>query len=869
MAVIGLSTATVGALPTGTATLSGVVTGAASPVSGADVSLCPSDGGDCPVIQTGAQGGYAFDGIPDGEYTLSVSPPSSAPYLLPAVDLAVSVNGDTGRDVALTSGGRLSFTVTLPNGGGAAAEQPVTVCRTSPSGADACPAIAWTGTTDAAGAAETIALLPGDYSVRAGYNGPSTYPRASSATVTASTTASVPLVLVAPASLTGIVRGADGSPLPGASVAISAPGLLGSNATTDGNGRYSIASVQPGTYGGTVSPPSGSLLGSVPFADLVVGEGAAVTQDFALQERAAIYAASSSSVGPTSSGGVGACLVPGEPRLVVDGGLTRLDCGDGNTGPALTFTFGHVELAAGAYNVRNAYVVSGAVVSSPVVRVDLAPAQAVACTFVAGAPGSGTCDPAADGSWVFATVTDAQGVPFVSNGGVAVCNGTFSETSNPNALCSGAVSAFAIADAVGHTRLGPFPPGSTGVRGFHTVFSGSITTTWNTATSVTLTGGTDQTCTALVPGSTGCTAGTPAWAGRVPALTIAGTVTGNLGTTAVVVACRGSADPDPVWPGSGNACGTGAMATANVDLATGAYVVRNGSQSLAPGTYHLRPYATVNAALVAGTSNTVSLTTASLTGVGLTFGPPNVTTVTPVTGSDPVAITYPVGSVLTDVAIAPPPAELPVGATAFPAGVIGFSLTLATGQSSGDVTLTMPVGATPDAYWKLVDGVWTKMPTSGPGSYVTFSGDTVTLHLVDNDDFDTDPTVGVIGDPGGPSYSFKSTGFRAPIVLPTTRMKVGSRLPVKWRVTNALGTPSGDPTSFTSLTVTAPAASCGAGTLSTLADNAAALRYNGSGEWQFDWKTPTAKSAVGKCSTISLQLNDGMPAHTVNVQFTK
>ena len=55
-------------------------------------------------------------------------------------------------------------------------------------------------------------------------------------------------------------------------------------------------------------------------------------------------------------------------------------------------------------------------------------------------------------------------------------------------------------------------------------------------------------------------------------------------------------------------------------------------------------------------------------------------------------------------------------------------------------------GTNPNSYLKLQAGSWVDV------SYqATFAGDTVTLHLADGDPFDTDPTPGVIGDPGGPA----------------------------------------------------------------------------------------------------------------------
>jgi hypothetical protein len=130
----------------------------------------------------------------------------------------------------------------------------------------------------------------------------------------------------------------------------------------------------------------------------------------------------------------------------------------------------------------------------------------------------------------------------------------------------------------------------------------------------------------------------------------------------------------------------------------------------------------------------------------------NVTSLLGTDGVTPITIAGPSGTTLTGVSVSAPPGSPapPAGAT-LPAGVLAFGVQLATGNTTADVVEYLPSGTNPNAYYKLRKGAWVDFTAN-----TTIVGDTVTLHLVDNDSFDTDPTVGVIGDPGAPVVADKT-----------------------------------------------------------------------------------------------------------------
>ena len=212
---------------------------------------------------------------------------------------------------------------------------------------------------------------------------------------------------------------------------------------------------------------------------------------------------------------------------------------------------------------------------------------------------------------------------------------------------------------------------------------------------------------------------------------------------------------------------------------------------------------------------------------------------------------------LSGVGAAAAPPDLPAGVD-LPLGVLGFSVDLPDGASTATVRLHLPPGTDAVAYFKQLpaSGDWVEYPNA------TVVGDTVTLDLVDNDEFDHDPTVGVIGDPGGPVI-----GFLSPIRIgAVNRVKAGRTVPVKWRLTDENGSPVSEPSSFTGLSSVAHGCDGLSTGGSVLADGSgtSGLQHLGDGSWQYNWKT--GKTWNG-CRTLTLVLSNGI-TYRAEFQFT-
>jgi hypothetical protein len=202
----------------------------------------------------------------------------------------------------------------------------------------------------------------------------------------------------------------------------------------------------------------------------------------------------------------------------------------------------------------------------------------------------------------------------------------------------------------------------------------------------------------------------------------------------------------------------------------------------------------------------------------------------------------------------PPPAQLPLG-------IFGFTVTLPEGETTADVELVFPTGTNPTGYYKLRGGAWVDFTSN-----VIIDGDRVVLHLVDNDAFDTNPALGVIGDPGGPAVGFQFTGFADPLHDDVANeAKAGTTVPLKWRITDANGIGVSDPASFVSVTsVGGPCDATGTGATGTFSGRSG-LQYLGDGYWQFNWKTP--KAYKGHCREVRLNLADGVTGRVASFVF--
>jgi uncharacterized repeat protein (TIGR01451 family) len=108
-------------------------------------------------------------------------------------------------------------------------------------------------------------------------------------------------------------------------------------------------------------------------------------------------------------------------------------------------------------------------------------------------------------------------------------------------------------------------------------------------------------------------------------------------------------------------------------------------------------------------------------------------------------------------------------------------------------------------------------------------------------------------------------GFYAPVDRPNVMnlSKAGQAIPLKWRLTNALGAPITD---LTGVTVQAVGMSCGVATttdqIEEYAAGASGLQNLGNGNYQFNWKTPS--TYANSCKSIALVFGAGGTSYTEN-----
>jgi ELWxxDGT repeat protein len=123
----------------------------------------------------------------------------------------------------------------------------------------------------------------------------------------------------------------------------------------------------------------------------------------------------------------------------------------------------------------------------------------------------------------------------------------------------------------------------------------------------------------------------------------------------------------------------------------------------------------------------------------------------------------------------------------------------------------------------------------------------------------------------GKRYAFD--GFFAPIDMSTSTtivwngVKAGQAVPIKWRLLSN-GAPVADPASFSGVSAyrvsCTAAAAIDAPVEQTAAGNAV-LTYNGDGDWQFNWKTPSAYK--GTCQVMFVRFTDGSRSPEVRFKF--
>jgi hypothetical protein len=112
-------------------------------------------------------------------------------------------------------------------------------------------------------------------------------------------------------------------------------------------------------------------------------------------------------------------------------------------------------------------------------------------------------------------------------------------------------------------------------------------------------------------------------------------------------------------------------------------------------------------------------------------------------------------------------------------------------------------------------------------------------------------------------------GFYEPVTNDLINLtKAGQAVPMKWRLTDALGTPIENPSSFVGL-FSSPVP-CDEFTepvdaVEEFASGDSGLQYLGDGYWQFNWKTP--KTYAGTCRTAYVKFDSGTTSNIVSFQF--
>jgi hypothetical protein len=157
------------------------------------------------------------------------------------------------------------------------------------------------------------------------------------------------------------------------------------------------------------------------------------------------------------------------------------------------------------------------------------------------------------------------------------------------------------------------------------------------------------------------------------------------------------------------------------------------------------------------------------------------------------------------------------------------------------------------AHWTATDGGSGVAP-DGTVSLVTTSIGSKTASATVQDNVGNSTTASC-----NYTVAYNFAGFSAPVDRPNTMnvSKAGQAIPLKWRLTDALGHPITD---LTGVTVKAVAMNCdGSGAVDPIEEYATAstsgLLNLGNGNYQYNWKTATA--FAGTCKSVSLVFGSG------------
>jgi hypothetical protein len=179
-------------------------------------------------------------------------------------------------------------------------------------------------------------------------------------------------------------------------------------------------------------------------------------------------------------------------------------------------------------------------------------------------------------------------------------------------------------------------------------------------------------------------------------------------------------------------------------------------------------------------------------------------------------------------------------------------------KKAPEVALTCPSGlvilnGTANASWTATDGGSGVTP-SGTVALVTSSIGTKTASVSVEDAVHNASTLASCSYTVG--YNF--AGFSAPVDRPNMMnvSKAGQAIPLKWRLTDALGRPITDLTSVAVQTVGMPCGTyTGTDVIEEYAAGSSGLQNLGDGYYQFNWKTPVGYA--GTCKSIALTFGSG------------
>ncbi|WP_223691378.1 beta strand repeat-containing protein [Leifsonia poae] len=401
------------ALAAGTATIGGTVTDASTglPIAGVVVDVCAQSSGQCSDdVATATDGTYSFSGLDADRYTVSFTPDPAGSYIPTTTSrFTLAAGGSVVKNVALATGGSISGRVTDADG---APIVGVNVVRIE--SFDESRFFGWFE-TDADGRYRVTALPAGSYQVAfassgflketwndvLGFGGGTAVMVAAGAD-----TSGIDAVLARSASISGVVRAGDGSPVSGVMYGWCQSAGCTISGTTDGSGAYTLPDLAAGTYSLTFD--SGA-----PFASRTRVDGVVVStgQDLTGQDVTLLAAATLSGTLTGPSGPLVDSMVALFHAAPAGGFVSSVQ-----TDSAGHYTF--TQLDPGAYTVQFQGPAGSGLTSQ---WWSDAPSLGMssAITLGSGDARSGVDATLGTGVWLFGTVTGSD-APTVGLGGVTV-----------------------------------------------------------------------------------------------------------------------------------------------------------------------------------------------------------------------------------------------------------------------------------------------------------------------------------------------------------------------------------------------------------------------------------------------------------------